>query len=645
MQGRKLTLCCALTIAQSLFSSVSAETFESADTLETIVVTATRTPKLLKDSPVLTRVISGSDITRCARPDISGLLEQKLPGVEFSLGMAQNPQINFSGFGGGGILFLLDGERMAGETLDNPDYQRLNMQDVERVEIVKGAASSRYGSNATGGVINIISARPKEGSHLTLDARYGSHSTQSYGAVASFRRKKFANTLDARYDSHAEFKFPNPGDFSCDYATYSWNLRDRATLTFSNEASITARASYYRRQRKSAEQSYDRYSDIAAGIAAHWRDFRLNYAFDSYDKYDYEVASHEQIRDYRNRQHTLHLQYSHEFDGVGTITAGGDWLDDYLMSYEFSSSAHRQTNLDAYLQWDWHPCSKVWVVPGLRFDWFSASKARRLSPKLSILWQPGSNMNVRVNYAAGFRAPTLKELYMDFDMAGIFHIYGNPNLKSETSQNFSVSGEYTKGSLNLTASAFHNFVNNRVAYLWNQQLLGQQYLNQHRMNICGIDLSAAKSFNFGLTAHAGYVFTYEKYHKGDLRANPTRPHALTLQADYAHDWSAGWQFAASANFKWMSAVTGDILSMFSTEAARQEHYPAYSLLGMNVSQAIPLYRKFKRRDNTETSGKLSPKLIVAAIIDNLLNYRPEYYFYNSPITTGTTFQVALTLKL
>ncbi|MDE6023382.1 MAG: TonB-dependent receptor plug domain-containing protein, partial [Muribaculaceae bacterium] len=202
----------------------------SPDSLETVVVTATRTPKLLKETPVVTRVITSVDISRSGKPDISELLEQQMPGVEFSTGMGQNKQINLSGFGGGGILFLLDGERMAGESLDNPDYSRLNLQNVERVEIVKGAASSLYGSNATGGVVNIISARPKTGSHIRLNARYGSHSFQSYGATATYRKGKIANSLDARYDSRAEIRFPNRGDFTKSYATQSWNVRDRATI-------------------------------------------------------------------------------------------------------------------------------------------------------------------------------------------------------------------------------------------------------------------------------------------------------------------------------------------------------------------------------------------------------------------------------
>ena len=600
----------------------------ATDTLETVVVTATRTPKLLKDTPVVTRVISSTDIDRSGKPDIGALLEQQLPGVEFSLGMAQNPQINMSGFGGGGILFLLDGERMAGETLDNPDYSRLNLQNAERVEIVKGAASSLYGSNATGGVVNIISKTPKEGTHMRLNARYGSHSLQSYGVLATYRKGKIANSLDGRFDSQAEIRFPSRGDFSRAYATHSWNVRDRATVTLTEDAQITARAGYYWRQRNSTNATHERYSDISAGVSARWRDFTAKYSFDTYDKYDYEIATREQERDYRNRQNTMHIQYSHEFEGIGTLTAGGDWLHDYLMSYEFDSGSHSQTNLDAYAQWDWRAAESVWIVPGVRYDWFSASRANKVSPKLSMLWRPGKgHCSLRLNYAAGFRAPNLKELYMDFDMAGIFHIHGNPGLKSETSQNLSLSAEYLKGSRSLTFMAFHNIVDNRISYLWSNALAGLQYINQKRIYLTGIDLSAMKSFPFGLTVNGEYIFTHEAYSKGDLRANPTRPHALTLSADYTHLWKHDWRLTATAKFKWMSAVTGDIMSLFSPEAAGTQRYPAYSMLGMTISQTFP------------------KGFTLGISLDNLLNYIPNYYYYNSPLTTGIGGSISLTWEI
>ncbi|EJW94473.1 protein containing TonB-dependent receptor, plug domain protein, partial [gut metagenome] len=125
---------------------------ENNTILDQVVVTGTRTPKLLKDAPIVTRVISESDIKRMDATNIGDLLQTELPGIEFSYSMNQQTSLNMSGFGGNSVLFLVDGERLAGETLDNVDYSRLNMDNVQRIEIVKGAASSLYGSNAVGGV-------------------------------------------------------------------------------------------------------------------------------------------------------------------------------------------------------------------------------------------------------------------------------------------------------------------------------------------------------------------------------------------------------------------------------------------------------------------------------------------------------------
>ena len=71
--------------------------------------------------------------------------------------MSQETSLNMSGFGGNAVLFLVDGERMAGETMDNVDYSRMSLENAGRIEIVKGASSALYGSNAVGGVVNIIS--------------------------------------------------------------------------------------------------------------------------------------------------------------------------------------------------------------------------------------------------------------------------------------------------------------------------------------------------------------------------------------------------------------------------------------------------------------------------------------------------------
>ena len=115
---------------------------DSIFTVNPVVVTATRTPKALKDVPVVTRVIGLDDIRRTDATNIQDLLTTELPGLEFGYAMSRESALNMGGFGGNAILFLVDGERLAGETMDNVDYSRLNLDNVGRVEIVKGAASA-----------------------------------------------------------------------------------------------------------------------------------------------------------------------------------------------------------------------------------------------------------------------------------------------------------------------------------------------------------------------------------------------------------------------------------------------------------------------------------------------------------------------
>ncbi len=147
---------------------------EDEHSLDQVVITATHTAKALKDVPVVTRLITLSDIQKVDATNIQDMLTQELPGLEFGLAMSQETSLNMSGFGGNAVLFLVDGERMAGETMDNVDYNRMNLDNVGRIEIVKGASSALYGSNAVGGVINIISRENTEPWTANVNSRYSS---------------------------------------------------------------------------------------------------------------------------------------------------------------------------------------------------------------------------------------------------------------------------------------------------------------------------------------------------------------------------------------------------------------------------------------------------------------------------------------
>ncbi len=611
---------------------------ENTEILGEIVITGTRTPKLLKDVPIVTRVISDMDIKRVDATNIGDLLQTELPGIEFSYSMNQQTSLNMSGFGGNSVLFLVDGERLAGETLDNVDYNRLNMDNVGRIEIVKGAASSLYGSNAVGGVVNIISKNSEEPWSVNVNGRYGAHNEQRYGGSVGFNQGRFNSTTNVQYTSIDAIDLskstdnPEVGDYSTIYGHSTLNIKERLVYTATDDLKFTARAGYFFRERNSSESLHDRYRSFTGGLKGNYNiteddDLELSYSFDQYDKSDYLVAHERDVRDYSNVQHTLRTLYNHTFGGKHILTVGGDYMRDYLMSYQFTDGgSYTQHTADAFAQFDWNPYEKFNVIAGLRFDYFSEAKLSHLSPKLGLMYKLG-NCSLRGSYAGGFRAPTLKEMYMNFYMGNIFMIYGNPDLKAESSHNFSLSAEYLKGRHNLTVTGFYNIVDNRITTAWNQELAGQVYTNMSRLQVAGIDANASGKYPCGISWKLSYAYTYEHIKKGEPLLSSTRPHTATARIAYDKDWK-NYGLSIALSGRYLSEVTTDVYTeMTSYEETEKQTYPGYTMWKLSVMQ-----RLWKGINLTLT-------------VDNLFNYRPDYYYSNSPSTTGTTCSVGLSLDI
>lgn len=596
-----------------------------------VVVTGTRTPKLLSDSPVLTRVLTEADIRSTDATNISDLLQSEIPGVEFSYSMNQQTSLNMQGFGGNSILFLVDGERLAGETLDNVDYSRLNMSNVGRIEIVKGAASTLYGSNAVGGVVNIISAEKKQPWWVNLNARYGSHNEQRYGLNAGFNLGIVNSSTSVQHTSISSYSLDNPGDYTRFYGGHTWNFKERLTVTPTDRLKLIGRLGYFFRMRRAQATVEDRYRDWTAGLRGIYdftdhNNLELAYSFDQYDKSDYLTQSDRDVRKYSNVQNSVKAVYNHTFRENYILTVGADMMRDYLKSYQFADDHHSQVTADAFAQFDLNPTRNLNIIGGLRYDYFSEADMQHVTAKASAMYKVG-RCAIRGGYAGGFRAPTLKEMYMSFDMAGIFMIYGNPDLKPETSHNFQLSTEYTRGPMNFNVGGFYNLVDNRITTGWNQALHGQFYTNIDRVNIGGVDANFSYRFLFGLTGRLSYVYTHEHVKKGQPYTSSTRPHTATIRLEYGKDWKH-YGLTACLSGRVLSKVTVDeYTSLTSYEDVEPVTYPAYTIWKLNLSQRV-----WRGIDMT-------------LAVDNIFNYVPSYYYNNSPATTGTTFSVGLSLDI
>ena len=612
---------------------------EDAIGMETVVVTGTRTPKLLKDAPIVTRVITADDIRKADATNIGDLLQAELPGIEFSYSMDQQTSLDMQGFGGNAILFLVDGERLAGETLDNIDYSRLNLDNVERIEIVKGAASSLYGSNAVGGVINIISKETEEPWNLNLNGRYGSHNDQRYGGTVAFRAGDFRNSLNVQHTSTDPIDVGSVGkdgeenDFSRVYGNRTWNFKERLVYTPTDKLRLTGRLGYFFRERDKSTSSKDRYRDFSGGLRGNYtfsqrNGLELSYSFDQYDKSDFDPVQDYDLRDYTNVQHTLRALYNHSLNERNTLIVGGDFMRDYLMSYQFTDNgSHEQYTADAFAQFDLNPVKNLNIMTAVRFDYYSEADVKNTSSKLGIMYK-WRNCSLRASYAGGFRAPTLKEMYMDFNMANVFMIYGNEDLKPESSQNFSLSAEYLKSRYNVTLTGYFNLVDNRITTVWDQTLGGMVYSNIAQMNISGLNADAAAKYPCGLGVLLSYAYTHVHIPKGEPYFSSTRPHTATAKIDYGKDWK-NYGFDVTLSGRVLSRVTTDEYVDYENPDAgvNSTTYPVYTIWKLNLSQRV--YRGIR----------------VNATVDNLFNYRPDHYYNSTPATTGTTFSVGLSLDV
>ena len=613
--------------------------------LNEIVITGTRVPKLLKDTPVQTRLITSKDIERSDATDIEGLLQAELPGVEFSYAMNQQIHLNFGGFSGQSLLFLVDGERMAGETLDDVDFSRIDMNNVERIEIVRGASSALYGSNAGGGVINIITKGASRKCDVDLDVRFGRHTDRRYMLRVGNNFDRIQNSLSATASRMSSYNVHNaPGAeapvVSTIFGYKTLNVREQLMWKPFAGLKLSGRAGFYMRELPREIKAPDIYRSYNGGLKGEWDignvgHLELSYAFDQYDKSQYNGLSGWDIRNYSNVQNAVRALYNHTFINGSVLTAGGDYLHDYLMNTKLTGTKKSRKCADVFMQFDWQVTYKFEVVGALRYDYFSDGRMSRVTPKISARYQPRPRLNIRATYGIGFRAPSLKEKYYEFDMAGIWIVRGNQDLKPETSHNVNISADYTIREYNLTATTYYNHIKNKITtglpyYLPdNTSQLFLNYENLADYNSCGVEISAQAAWRNGLSAKFSYAFTYEQNgrNKEDKEANsqfmPGRPHSLTARV--------GWDKTFSEKYSMAIDLNGRVLSTVSNK----EYKDYYDLSKGMVTVRYPTYTIWK----LSVSQKFFGKVRLRIALDNLFNYRPKYYYLNAPLTDGINLLV------
>ena len=591
---KRLLLTAAVLGAMSVPAYVAESASNTNVRTDEIIVTASRTEQEVKETPSAVEVITREDIDKMGAESLAQALKLAI-GIDIQENAMVGNRSALRGMNTNQTLILIDGRRVrtenTSETMNYYELQRVNMDDVERIEIVRGAVSSLYGSEALGGVINIIRKRPANAqAALTLDwttrqsdqgIRLDSGKVGKWAFSTSFKHmdvrergtdatsnlygKKYFFNIDGRMDV-AQNKWL---DVFFDYLKEDLYMKDSAT--------------------QGTSYDHDRFS---TGVKYSGRDSRGDYELQTYYTY------FDKNQRTRNRASgSLHsfddMTYnSLIFDGRRSmqiapdhlLTVGGEYRKEDYESTRIKGS--KRTTLEGvtnqlgdssmnfaalYVQDEWMASSRSLVIPSIRWD-YNDVFGSKFTGKIGTTYKLDKGLRFKANVGTAYRAPTASELYFNWQHTPTaimdVRINGNPNLKPETSFNFDIGLEGERGKTFAKLTYFHNKVDDLInlntvitsvriptpPYV--HMIANGTYENVDKATIQGLELEAKQDLGDGFALRGLYTYLDAQDDKTGARLTGRARHKVSLQLSYDdpqhgwnatlwNDWIAGYRYAES----------------------------------------------------------------------------------------------------
>jgi outer membrane receptor for ferrienterochelin and colicins len=667
--------------------------------LNEIVVTATRTERKLGNVAVPFTVISKKIIQLSGSLRLNDILQEQT-GLYITSGSG-------SGAVGGGVfgngvqlqglspdhtMILLDGEPLIGRQGGVMDLSRFAVGNIKKIEIVKGPSSSLYGSEAMGGVVNIIT-EPLQGKQINTGIRSGSflntdvYSSGNYtgkkAALYFFTNRNSSNgyeldkstpekTLDPFYNYTGQLKF-------------SYRFSPKTKLVVNNRFFHSFQESFYAVNSPKINvggngQTNDftinpvlthRFSNqLTSSLRFVVSDFRFVQQLDSLSnqkRYYYD--------DFRQGFYRAENQTDIEINRFNTLTAGGGYTLQTVNTTRYREKKEQQM-YHAFVQNEWRGVKNLIVISGLRYDYNTAFTAR-LSPKLAVNYQLNKKIKFNASYGAGFKAPDFRQLYLSFvnNAAEGYSIYGAnefslerlelqkqqgfiaqilpaadqiTTLKPETSRGFNLGGHYQPvQKMRTDINFFRNDIDNLINYVpvaTNANGTSVfSYVNINRAFTQGVELNISYQIISKLSISGGYQYLqtadktiYESISKGEVfgRDFANGPARVMTKADYNGLLNRS-KHMASLRFFYDDAKTGWASSLRFVYRSR---FGVLDKDGNGFANMEEEFAPAMLQANITLSKQISRQLRTQAGINNLFNQTDAMFMPNMP---GINFFIAI----
>ena len=579
MQIRVSILATALALAFPIGAAAQATEIELGQVVVTATRTATRADQLLSDVSVIDR----AEIEAAGSMTLGELLARQ-PGIQFSQagGAGKAASLFLRGTNSGHVLVLIDGVRTGSATLGVPSIQSISLDQIERIEILRGPASALYGSDGIGGVVQVFTRDPSTAGQFQprLAIGAGSYDLRKSSAGFSGVTGGWSYVLDATYSEQSGFSVLQRGTGDDD------NDGDRSTnasgrLTYKVGAGHELGSSfYYSKGRSSLDDPFDPtpanlFSDTETSSIALFSKNKLTDSWQS--TLQLGNSSDKSVDTYSLWLPTSHYQTQQDqLSWINDITTG---LGSLLIGYEFLGQSIKTD--DNYSETDRHVNSGLlgWrasfgdhqLQANVRHDDSSAYGAKTTGA-LGYGYHFSRTLRMQTSYGTSFKAPSFNDMYWPYnafvdDWGTTYVTEGNPDLKPEAGRNREISLLWDDGHNSASATYYLNKVRN---------LIDWEFLQS-----------------------APNTFVYRPNNVGRARLE-----GVTLQA--ASHWRA-WKASAAVDF--LDARDEDSGDRLQRRAARTatltlEHRDGFATTGAQLHAAGPRYNDSGERTRLGGYGTL-----------------------------------------
>lgn len=562
--------------------------------LDPVVVTASGHHQHLKSSSTPVHVLTKGEIHEQGITTLDAALTHMLPQVSLAPN-AMGSQLRLNGLGNKYILVLVNGQKLSGDISNNVDLNRVDMSRVKRIEVLDGAASSLYGSDAIGGVINIITDQPTNNlvsvtsntrvsghgqltQSVNLDAYYkgfGSYTTFTHDRADSYRINPLEYVKGDQGDTQESLS-PIFVGYKSDLFSQKFVYDVNRHLSFNASLSTSYKMTNRPDTRTDIAGGYDyemRYKGLRWDLGSIYKindknSIQFTFTTDKFrygKEYDVETKSNhigDYIQQKKQRSYESDLKGVFHFVKNGTTVIGANWRNDFLTASSGNIDEHVYT-LAGYVQHEQAIVRGLKATAGLRYN-YHETFGNRLTPKFALMYSVG-NFNLRANYAMGFRAPGLDELYYNYfsvNHGKVMVTFGDKNLKPEKSNYVALNAEYRTNRFSMSVNGFMNYISDMVIKNYVDvtpeklvelrkafpEMTDPQakklthyslYQNSDRGLVKGVQVNLWANVLPGFDLTANYAYTNAKTKSADVWQVLERSirNTATVAANYHHVWN------------------------------------------------------------------------------------------------------------